>query len=82
MDDPRSPNTLLKSNDDLKRYLPLTAKNFGVSSLDKWVQWLRDDAVRVQTASINPKLYIGWRRILRRLRKKFVRKIKMVRNAK
>lgn len=71
MDDPRSPNTLLNSDDDLKRYLPLTAKNFGVNSLDEWVQWLRHDALFIQTASANPKQYIGWRAKLRRLLKKF-----------
>jgi GT2 family glycosyltransferase len=70
MDDPRSPNTLLKSDDDLKRYLPLTVKNFGVSSLDEWLQWLRNDAVRAQAANINPKYYIGWRAKLRRIRRK------------
>jgi len=71
MDDPRSPNTLLNSDDDLKRYLPLTAKNFGVNSLAEWVQWLRGDALFIQTASANPKQYIGWRAKLRRLLKKF-----------
>lgn len=71
MDDPRSPNTLLNSDDDLKRYSPLTAKNFGVNSLDEWMQWLRRDALFIQTASANPKQYIGWRAKLRRLLKKF-----------
>lgn len=81
MDDPRSPNTLLKTDDDFKRYLPLTAKNFGVSSLEEWVQWLRRDAICEQTASANPRHYIGWRgrlwrisgrikRISRRIRRK------------
>jgi glycosyltransferase involved in cell wall biosynthesis len=74
MDDPRSPNTLLKSDDDLKRYLPLTAGNFGVSSLDEWLQWLRDDAVRVQAANINPKHYIGWRGRLRRIRRRILKR--------
>lgn len=74
MDDPRSPNTLLKSDDDLKRYLPLTAGNFGVSSLDEWLQWLRDDAVRLQAANINPKHYIGWRGRLRRIRRRILKR--------
>ncbi len=74
MDDPRASHTLLKTEEDFQCKMPLTAKNFGMSSLDEWVQWLRDDAVRAQTAIINPKLYIGWRSKLRRLRKKFVSK--------
>ena len=74
MDDPRSPNTLLKSDDDFKRHLPLTAGNFGVNSLEEWVQWLRRDAIYQQTASINPKLYIGWRGRLRRIRQRIIGK--------
>lgn len=70
MDDPRSPNTLLKSDDDLKRHLPVTVKKLGMSSLDEWLQWLRNDAVKIQTDNINPKYYIGWRAKLRRIRQR------------
>lgn len=78
MDDPRSPNTLLNSDDDFKRHLPLTAGKFGVSSLQEWEQLLRRDAIRQQTASINPKLYIGWRGRLRRIRRRIRRKARQI----
>jgi len=78
MDDPRSPNTLLKSDDDFKRYLPLTARNFGLGSLDEWSEQLRNSAVVCQTANINPKLYIGWRGRLRRIRRRIIRKVEKI----
>lgn len=70
MDDPRAPHSLLKTEEDFQRHTPLTAKNFGISSLEEWLQFLRDDAVRVQAASFNPKHYTGWRGKLLRLARK------------
>ncbi|MBN1806110.1 MAG: glycosyltransferase family 2 protein [Sedimentisphaerales bacterium] len=73
MDDPRSPNTLLKSDNDLKKYLPLTAQNFGINTLEEWLQFLRNEAVVAQAANINPKHYVGWGSKLNRLSKKIFR---------
>jgi GT2 family glycosyltransferase len=70
MDDPRFPNTLLKSDDDLKKYLPVSAKIFGVNSLNEWSQVIRREALFIQTSSANPKKYIWWRLKLKRLLKK------------
>lgn len=70
-DDPRSPHTLLKSDDDLKRYLPLTAGNFNVTTLQDWLDLLRKDAIWCQKAGLDPKYYLSWRlkikRVLRNL---------------
>lgn len=66
-DDPRSNHTLLRSDADLKKFLPLSAKNFGVESIQQWLNFLKNDAYLCQCASINPKNYIGWRPKLRRL---------------
>ena len=70
MDDPRSPHSFLKSEEDFQRYLPLTARNFGVKSLEEWLHWLQKDAYMMQKASFDPKYYIGWRAKLNRLFKK------------
>lgn len=70
MDDPRSSHSFLKSEEDFQRYMPLTARNFGVKSLEDWLHWLQKDAYMVQKASIDPKYYIGWRAKLNRLFKK------------
>jgi len=78
MDDPRSPNTLLKSDDDFKRYLPLTARKFGLGSLDEWSERLRNSPVVLQTANINPKLYVGWRGRMRRIRRRIIRKVEKI----
>ncbi len=70
MDDPRSPNTLLKSDDDFKRYMPLTAINFGLSNIEQWLQFLRKDALKSQTATCDPKYYSPLRAKIRRVLKK------------
>ncbi len=70
MDDPRAEHTLLKTDEDFQRYMPLTAKNFGVTSLEQWLQYLRNDARNVQAASINPKDFVDLRAKFRRLGKK------------
>lgn len=66
MDDPRSPNTLLRDDESFARNMPLTARKFGVSSLEGWTHWVREDARQLQTASLNPYEYLGWRPYLRR----------------
>jgi len=70
-DDPRSPHTRLKSNDDMKKYLPLTAGNFNVTTLQDWLDLLRKDAIWCQKAELDPKYYLSWRlkikRVLRNL---------------
>jgi GT2 family glycosyltransferase len=73
MDDPRSPHTLLKSDEDLQRYMPVTSGTFGILSLGGWIQFLREDAMMTQVASADPKHYVGWRAILRRLKGKLRR---------
>lgn len=74
MDDPRSPHTRLKMDQDMKRYMPLTARNFGVDTIETWVQSIRQDAYIAQIANTNPKYYLGWRYRLNLLFRKLVGK--------
>jgi GT2 family glycosyltransferase len=67
MDDPRAPHTVLKTEEDFQNIMPLTARNFGICSLKDWEQWLRDDAVAIQAAGVDPKQYVGWRAKMRQL---------------
>ena len=70
MDDPRSPYCELASDEDLERNMPLTAENFDVRTLDRRAQQIHSFAVHCQTASLDPRDYLGWRarvgRLLRR----------------
>ena len=75
MDDPRAQHTLLKTEEDFHRYMPLTAINFGITSIEDWLQHLHNDAVKIQAASINPKRYVGCSAKLRRARKKIFGKL-------
>lgn len=68
MDDPRSPNTSLKTDEDLKKHMPLTAQNTGSYSLTDWMNFLREDAITLQTANLDPKYYLGFRAKIRKLR--------------
>ena len=74
LDDPRAPHTRIKSEEDFQRDPPTTAVCHGLTSLDEWDRRLRNDALIVQTASFDPRQYVGWRIRLRRLKKKFVSK--------
>lgn len=64
MDDPRSPNSLLRSDEDLRKHLPLSALNNGTDTLEAWQAQLKRSAVRVQSAEYDPSLYTGWRKKL------------------
>jgi GT2 family glycosyltransferase len=66
MDDPRSPNTRLRTNDDLRSALPLSAQHRGTETIAEWLAHLRKSARIIQEAPADPRLYVGWRKKLRR----------------
>lgn len=66
MDDPRSPSTGLKDDNDLLRRLPLSAERRGIRTLEGWERQIREFARTAQKASIDPKGYQGWRRTVRK----------------
>lgn len=69
MDDPRSPHTLLKTDADLRRSTPLSARTFGAGSLQEWIDALKADARAVQAASPTPEHHRRWKRRFRRARR-------------
>jgi glycosyltransferase involved in cell wall biosynthesis len=70
MDDPRSPNSLLRSDEDLLDELPLSAKRTGVRSLAEWAAQQQRSARIVQMASIDRSEYQGWRKAVRNARRR------------
>lgn len=68
LDDPRTSNTLIRSQEDLERRLPLTAQYNGINTVEAWTNQLRRSALNAQTASIDPNYWRGWRKALRRVR--------------
>ncbi len=70
MDDPRSPNSALKTDADLLAELPLSAKRTGVTTLGAWAAQQQNSARVVQMASIDPRDYVGWRKAARSARRK------------
>lgn len=70
MDDPRSEHTSLKTDADFQRLRPLTAKTFEIDTLEGWVDFIREDARSLLRASADPKHYVGWRVVLRKLRQR------------
>lgn len=70
MDDPRSLNTLIRTDADLRSRMPLSAQANGVSTVDDWVAQLRQSALVLQTASLNPSAHTGWRRKIKGVRRK------------
>lgn len=66
MDDPRAPHTVFQSEEDFKKFIPLTAITFGLNTRKQWIQWLIADAQRLQEYSINPYDFIGIRARIKR----------------
>ncbi len=71
MDDPRSDHTLLRTDEDFRRFAPLSARANGVDTVRAWDAQLRRSARLVQSASIDPRDYSGprkwWKRVKGRI---------------
>lgn len=70
MDDPRSPHTLIKHDADLMDRMPLSAKANGVTTVAQWTAQLQQSAVVLQSASLDPDSYQGWRRRVTSVRRR------------
>lgn len=61
MDDPRSPNTLYRTDADLAARPPLSATATGVRTIAEWTEHMRHSARLVQSATLDLRYYQGWR---------------------
>lgn len=61
MDDPRSPNTIYRTDADLAARPPLSATATGVRGIAEWTEHMRHSARLVQAASLDLRHYQGWR---------------------
>lgn len=68
MDDARSPHYPIKTEDEFQKTLSLSQINFGVKSLGEWQQFGRVLARHLQTDSVDPRIYFGWRGLLQRIK--------------
>lgn len=72
MDDPRSPNTIYRTDADLMARRPLSALSTGVTTIPEWIEHMRRSARIVQEASLDLRDFEGWRmrrrNVARRLR--------------
>lgn len=66
MDDPRSENSGIRTDADLRERAPLSARRMPEPSVASWEAHLRASARKVQTASLRPVDHLGWKRRLRR----------------
>ena len=67
MDDPRSPNSAIRTDHDLQELAPLSSHRLTEPTVEAWIAQLRASALTVQTASLRPQDHRGWRRRLKRL---------------
>jgi len=67
MDDPRVPNSGMKTEADFQRLRPLSAGTFKVKNREAWIDRLRYSAWVLQACSYDPRQYSGWRAQSRRL---------------
>jgi GT2 family glycosyltransferase len=73
-DDPRSPYTAFKTDEDLRRSLPLSAQRRGDDTIEKWLAGMKRNARLAQAHPPDPKYFKGWRKkshdLLNALRRK------------
>jgi hypothetical protein len=67
MDDPRSVHTMLRTDADVQRWLPLSAQRSGVRTVAAWQAQLIASAREVQAASPNVREYSRWRELRKRV---------------
>ena len=68
MDDPRAEHTGIRTDEDLKRLLPLSAAQYGTTTKEAWVRRIRRTAGRLQEYSLDPRDFIGFHaRVKRKL---------------
>jgi hypothetical protein len=73
MDDPRSPYTVMKSDEDVVRWGGLSARANGITTLEAWKEHIQRTARGVQAAHPDPKHFRGWRRLVHRSRRRLGR---------
>ena len=66
MDDPRSPNTMLRTDADLLERMPLSVSRVPEMTIASWQEMILDSARIVQTASLDPRDHRGMRAKARR----------------
>ena len=81
MDDPRTPHTAIRSEEDFQRLIPLSAKTFGIKTREQWIQRMMVSAMRLQEYSIDPYDFIGFgawvnKKIAGILRREYFPKVK------
>lgn len=70
MDDPRSPHSLIRTDEDLMARMPLSARANGVRSVEEWLAQLRRSALILQTAPLDVRQHFGWRRRVKGVRRR------------
>jgi GT2 family glycosyltransferase len=66
MDDPRSPHTGFKTEEDFQRMKPLSAATFSTRNREEWTRKQTELARILQSCSFDPEDYSGWRSFWRR----------------
>ncbi len=66
-DDPRSKHTQIKTDEDVRRWAPLSAIYNGIDTVEKWKALLMKDALNCQSAPYDPKYYSGWRSVIKKV---------------
>lgn len=73
MDDPRSPHTLIRTDEDLAARLPLSAQANGINTVEEWTAQLVESAILLQQTPFEVRYHTGWRLKARNLRKRVQR---------
>ncbi len=79
MEDPRSPNTRMKTETDFQKMPSLSSRRFGTPSLAAMRERASRAAAEVQEASLDLRDYVGWRAQVRRIKNRLLRRGRIAR---
>lgn len=68
MDDPRSPNTLFRSDEDVYRMAGLTARQRGITTVQALLERQQVAVNEIINSSLDPRQYVSWRRHLNQIK--------------
>ena len=68
MDDPRSPHTQFKTDEDVRQKVGLTSRGLGVTTIEEALRVQEEGLREILTSSLNPHDYVGLRAKVKRCR--------------
>ena len=67
MDDPRTPHTGIKTDEDFQKLVPLSANTFKIKTIDQWIERMKISSTKLQEYSYDPSDFVGLRAYIKKI---------------